>query len=319
MSKSPPIQIRVPSTGQHLDIYSQRGFTHQLDRAVSSATQLPESGGAVDRVKVTVNTDNVLVEPVPKEKGNPAGSLPFVAPAGLPRDLDASKLRGEMALGCFPMVVDQQGRLLMVFKRRPQFWYIPGGLLDAAKDKGDLRRTALRELKEETGVELPDSTKLTPCVVYESVTPLQKPRRHNLMIGYVLDTVVNAKEIKLQVQDTAEIEKVEWIFPHVLWSSFENLSPTITRESLGVFLCALAQHRLGTERYLRLVSARPRRVSPILFSCVLFKVWWATQGNLSDLQLVAEASLDVAVLLVEISDAAQTTTAKTGPVPMATK
>lgn len=102
------------------------------------------------------------------------------------------------------------GRIVLVRRRDTGKWSLPGGLVDWGDN---LTTTAIRELKEETGLELVHIRRLVG--VYSNVD--RDPRMHSIAI--LVEAEVQGE---LQVQDTSEITAVDYFTPETI--PIENLS-----------------------------------------------------------------------------------------------
>jgi len=113
---------------------------------------------------------------------------------------------------------------LLIKRTRDPFknkFAFPGGYLDT--DKEDLYQTAVRELKEETGVEI----KGKPKLIDVRSDPKRDPRGHVIDVGfiYILD-----KAIKLKGGDEApfwielnKIDKLDFAFDHrFFWKNLRD-------------------------------------------------------------------------------------------------
>lgn len=101
----------------------------------------------------------------------------------------------------------------------PDFWVFPGGTLDEA-DGGDLRVTAVRETREETGIALDDPEQL----VWTSrwITPVGSPKRFDTYF-YLAKAPADA----VVTVDGGEIVDHVWITPERALRELKMIFPTI--------------------------------------------------------------------------------------------
>ena len=101
----------------------------------------------------------------------------------------------------------------------PDFWVFPGGTLDEA-DGGDLRVTAVRETREETGIALDDPEQL----VWTSrwITPVGSPKRFDTYF-YLAKAPAGA----VVTVDGGEIVDHVWITPERALRELKMIFPTI--------------------------------------------------------------------------------------------
>ncbi len=108
------------------------------------------------------------------------------------------------------VVVDPSGaRVCLLLHRKLQRWLQPGGHAEPA-DGGDLQRTALREAREETGLEVAlHPTAPRPLDVDVHVIPARKdePEHRHLDIRYL----VVAAEPERLAHDAAESSGAGWL------------------------------------------------------------------------------------------------------------
>ena len=122
----------------------------------------------------------------------------------------------------------------------PDFWVFPGGMVEPA-DGGDLRVTAIRETREETGIVIDDPDRL----VWTSrwITPVGVPKR--------FDTYFYLAEVPRDVTvtiDNAEVVDHVWITPADALKTLKMVFPTIKNlEALLGFesAAALIESRRG--------------------------------------------------------------------------
>lgn len=204
-------------------------------------------------------------------RGNPGEhkALPLVAPLMASSEFNATKIKGGVAFGCFPLVVASGGQLAMIQKQHGKFWYVPGGLVDY-QDQGDLWHATVREFKEETKLKLsPDKiAQYYPAKVYESL-PGSPPRRHNLMLSWMVE--LKSMELPvLEPEDTREIARADWVVPYQFWAQHlvaKQLGDMgeFTMDSLSVFLETYAAHFLtGREMATCTQLGDPETFSPLL-------------------------------------------------------
>lgn len=136
-------------------------------------------------------------------------------------------------LGAFGFVTNEEGQMLFIVKhtkgeKTKNVLYIPGGLADIQDgNKADtavevLVITAIREIKEETGVILePKSTK-NILFFYESIYPSngENVNLHNMMAFFKF-SFEDIKSITNTITDRDEIKSSLWIDPSKL-SSYED-------------------------------------------------------------------------------------------------
>ncbi|WP_199248162.1 NUDIX hydrolase [[Phormidium] sp. ETS-05] len=101
-----------------------------------------------------------------------------------------------------PLLPD--GRIVLVRRRDNGLWALPGGMVDWGED---IPTTVLRELKEETGLELVQLGRLVG--VYSAAE--RDPRVHSICV--VVEAQVQGK---MQVVDTLEIIEVKDFLPSEL-------------------------------------------------------------------------------------------------------
>ncbi|RDI23094.1 NUDIX hydrolase [Lentzea flaviverrucosa] len=117
----------------------------------------------------------------------------MASPARLPQDSQPGVVSRGYVLGATCVVFDPLGRVLLVRRRSPQRWELPGGLADKGEAITD---TAVREVREETGVDV----RLSRLVgVY------QHPSREIVAMVFV------AVSVGGEPVATDEASEVEWV------------------------------------------------------------------------------------------------------------
>ena len=101
----------------------------------------------------------------------------------------------------------------------PDFWVFPGGMVEA-EDGGDLRVTAIRETREETGVVIDDPSQL----VWTSrwITPAGVPKRFDTY--FYLAKIARDVEVTI---DGTEVVDSRWITPADALKELKMVFPTI--------------------------------------------------------------------------------------------
>ncbi|AFZ55392.1 NUDIX hydrolase [Cyanobacterium aponinum AL20118] len=100
-----------------------------------------------------------------------------------------------MGVTLVPVLPD--GRVVLVYRRDCQQWSLPGGMIDWGEN---VPNTARRELKEETGLDLVNISRLVG--VYSS--PDRDPRLHSICVLIEVEATG-----ELSVKDTWEISEVK--------------------------------------------------------------------------------------------------------------
>jgi 8-oxo-dGTP pyrophosphatase MutT (NUDIX family) len=101
----------------------------------------------------------------------------------------------------------------------PDFWVFPGGMRDEA-DGGDLRVTAIRETREETGIVIDDPDQLVRTSRW--ITPLGVPKRFDT--DFYLAKV--PRDVVVTI-DNAEVVDHVWITPADALKRLKMVFPTI--------------------------------------------------------------------------------------------
>ncbi len=153
------------------------------------------------RIQVNVKPDKLILT-------SAKDGIPLYGPENLKENIEGKC--GDLALGTFPICENDQGELLFIKKTRGAFWYVPGGLVEVGEN---LWQSAVRELNEETNINLNQNIPGEMLFAYESVTPT----RHNMMVFFYAP--YNGSET-LTVTPDDEISERAWIKPATFWSSY---------------------------------------------------------------------------------------------------
>lgn len=100
-----------------------------------------------------------------------------------------------MGVTLVPVLPD--GRIVLVYRRDSQQWGLPGGMIDWGED---IPNTVMRELKEETGLDLIQMKRLIG--VYSS--PERDPRLHSISVLIEVEAMGEMK-----VEDAWEVAEVK--------------------------------------------------------------------------------------------------------------
>ncbi len=106
-------------------------------------------------------------------------------------------------IGAGVLIFDESGRLLIVKPNYKEGWSIPGGAVD---DNETPKRTALRETKEEIGLDLHDVSLV--CVQYTSPQGIKPETIQFAFYGGILDSAGIAS-IHLDTDEHSEFKFVE--------------------------------------------------------------------------------------------------------------
>jgi len=126
------------------------------------------------------------------------------------------KFKGDIHVGVFTILNNNQNQLLFIKKKCGHFWSLPGGLIEKCQDKS-LWKTAKRKLQEQTGVVI-DIQEKKPICAYESFIPLNGSSRHNIMVFFSAQYSMSER---LNV-DNQNIEKYAWISPALFLSTYQK-------------------------------------------------------------------------------------------------
>lgn len=163
-------------------------------------------------VHVTQNSQGVHITSA--AEGDPS-AVYLHAPVQLPESLNKTDLLGDIRIGGFTFCEAEDGQVLFILKKKGNFWYLPGGLME--KKDGDLWRAAKREFEEETGVLITGEGRL--AYLYNSIFPPTKPERQNLMAFYFHTGRYNTKDPLIITKDSeGEVERAQWWKPTQFWA-----------------------------------------------------------------------------------------------------
>lgn len=100
----------------------------------------------------------------------------------------------------------------------PDFWVFPGGMVEES-DGGDLRVTAIRETREETGITIDDVNELVATSRW--ITPVGVPKRFDTYFY-----VAKAPSAEVTIDGTEVVDHV-WIAPADALKTLKMVFPTI--------------------------------------------------------------------------------------------
>lgn len=118
-----------------------------------------------------------------------------------------------VTLMCVDAVVVQSGQILMVKRRAAPgkgMWALPGGYIDQSET---LRESMLRELREETGLKVPEPV-LRGSIVCDKTfdDPHRSPRGRVITTAFLIHLTPDVKMPKIRKQDAeGEVSNVEWV------------------------------------------------------------------------------------------------------------
>lgn len=140
-------------------------------------------------------------------------------------------------LGVVGLVLDQEDNVLITrrashMRTFPGAWVLPGGGLEPSDQS--LIDAVIREVKEETGVQITDPTKVQPLGCWESCFPTTVEECLNAdspgiashyFVVYYLIRVENIAKPKLKIQEE-EVDMAVWLTKDSLKSMFQKCSET---------------------------------------------------------------------------------------------
>ena len=118
-----------------------------------------------------------------------------------------------VTLMCVDAVVVQSGQVLMVKRRAAPgkgMWALPGGYIDQSET---LMESMLRELREETGLKVPEPV-LRGSIVCEKTfdDPHRSPRGRVITTAFLIHLTPDVRMPKIRKQDAeGEVSNVEWV------------------------------------------------------------------------------------------------------------
>lgn len=118
-----------------------------------------------------------------------------------------------VTLMCVDAVVVQSGQILMVKRRAAPgkgMWALPGGYIDQNET---LMQSMLRELREETGLKVPEPV-LRGSIVCEKTfdDPHRSPRGRVITTAFLIHLAPDVRMPKIRKQDAeGEVTNVEWV------------------------------------------------------------------------------------------------------------
>ncbi len=107
----------------------------------------------------------------------------------IPEDLDKDPHKNRIVVGTITYIFDELGRVLLFRRRKPPFagyWEAPGGKVDFGER---LKASALREVKEETGI----IAREEDLIFVDLVEHIIMPKYHRIMVAYALEVPKNIK------------------------------------------------------------------------------------------------------------------------------
>jgi 8-oxo-dGTP pyrophosphatase MutT (NUDIX family) len=140
-------------------------------------------------------------------------------------------------------LVEVGDRVLLTRRRRtlrafPSVWVLPGGHVDSGET---LRRAAVRELAEECGISVEEST-LIPFALYESIFPVEfgsTPSRHHL-VYYFRCPIASEPLVTCQEE---EVDAWMWLDGCSLGRGFLDGAPCVTQEDEFSFFEVPMRHQ----------------------------------------------------------------------------